>query len=373
MLMKTIRVRCSTPTGLLALGALLMFTACATVAPPQPPSLELPKPPSDLRAVRKGDHVTLTWTDPTVTTDRQKIRHLGATWICRGLMPQLMECGNPVGEVAAPPNPATTRSSNPSIVSSYVDPLRAQLENDNPSAFVTYAVEALNAGRRGAGLSNQVHVPLTHTLPPPPDFAAHITGQGVVLTWTNNAPAASPNSPVHYVYRVYRHPEESPQPILVGEIPARSERSLSLMDSNIEWEKTYEYRAETVTVIAQQSKSEIEVEVEGDDVPEIKVFAHDIFPPAVPSGLQAVASGPGQKSFVDLIWAPVTDVDLEGYNVYRHQESEAPLKLNAAPVKSPAYRDENVMSGKRYFYSVTAVDVRSNESDRSEEASERVP
>jgi len=366
-------MRRSTPMALLALGALLMFAACATVAPPQPPSLDLPKPPSDLRAVRKGDHVTLTWTDPTNTTDRQKIRHPGVTGICRGLVPQLMDCRTPVGEADAPPSPATTPSSKQGVIRSYVDQLPAQLEGDNPSAFVTYAVEVLNSGGRGAGLSNQVHVPLIHTVSPPPDFAAHLTGQGVELTWTNNAPAVNPNSTVHYVYRVYRHPEESTQQILVGEVPAGRERSLSLADSSIEWEKTYEYRAETVTVIAEQNKPEIEIEVEGDDTPQIKVFAHDIFPPAVPSGLQAVASGPGQKPFIDLIWAPVTDVDLEGYNIYRHEEGGAPVKVNAATVKTPAYRDENVISGKRYSYSITAVDVRGNESDRSEEARERVP
>ncbi|MGA8345710.1 MAG: hypothetical protein WB781_27515, partial [Candidatus Sulfotelmatobacter sp.] len=95
---------------------------------------------------------------------------------------------------------------------------------------------------------------------------------------------------VHYIYRVYRRPEGSSQQILAGEIPAGSERSLSLTDSSIEWEKTYEYRAETVTVIAEENK--VEVQIEGDDTPEIKVFAHDVFPPTVPSGLQAVFSGP---------------------------------------------------------------------------------
>lgn len=364
-------MRRSTPTGLLALGALLMVTACATIAPPQPPSLELPKPPSDLRAVRKGDHVTLTWTDPNVTTDRQKIRHLGATRICRVLTTQLMECGTPVGEAAAPPSPTTTRPSDQKIIRSYVDPLPAQIESDSPSAFVTYAVEVLNAAGRGAGLSNQVHVSLARTLPPPQDFAAHVTGDGVVLSWANDVPAASPNSPVRYIYRVYRRPAENPQQILAGEIPAGSERNLSLTDSTIEWEKTYEYRAETVTVVAQENRPE--VEVEGEDTPAIKIFAHDIFPPAVPSGLQAVASGPGQKAFVDLVWAPVTNVDLEGYNVYRHEEGEVPVKLNAEPVKAPAYRDEKAMLGKRYFYSLSAVDVRGNESGRSEEASEMVP
>ena len=321
--------------------------------------------------MRKGDHVTLTWTDPNITTDRQKIRHQGSTRICRGLATQLIECGTPVGEAAAPPNPVPTRSSDQKATRSYVDPLPAQLESDNPSAFLTYAVEVLNSVGRDAGLSNQVQVSLAPTLPPPQDLAAHVTGQGVVLAWTNNIPAASSKSSVHYIYRVYRRPEGSSERILVGEIPAGSERSLSLTDSGIEWEKTYEYRAETVTVVAQENKPE--VVVEGDDTPEIKVFAHDIFPPAIPSGLQAVASGPGQKPFVDLVWAPVTDVDLKGYNVYRHEEGEAPVKLNAAPAKTPAYRDENAVSGKRYFYSVTAVDVRGNESDRSEEANERVP
>ena len=92
-----------------------------------------------------------------------------------------------------------------------------------------------------------------------------------------------------------------------GEALSGSEPTLT--DSRIDWEKTYEYRAETVTLIAQENKPELQIE--GDDTPEVKVFTHDIFPPAVPSGLQAAASGPGQKMFVDLIWAPVTDADLD--------------------------------------------------------------
>jgi hypothetical protein len=282
-----------------------------------------------------------------------------------------MECGTQVGEVAAPPSPATTHSSDQKLTRSYVDLLPAQLETDTPSAFISYAVEVLNTARRGAGLSNQVLVPLAHTLPPPPDFAAHVTAQGIVLTWTNNIPALSPTSPARYVYRAYRRPEGSSEQILVGEIPAGSEQRLSLTDSTIEWEKTYGYRAETVTVIAHENKPT--VEVEGDDTPEIKILAHDVFPPAIPSGLQAVSSGPGQKPFIDLVWAPVTDVDLEGYNVYRHEEGEAPVRVNAEPVKTPAYRDASVISGKRYFYSVSAADVRGNESGQSEEASEMVP
>src|SRR5580692_8034289 len=78
----------------------LILVGCAQTGPPLPPSLELPKPPSDLRAIRKGNTVTLTWTAPVRTTDRQTVRSTGPTRICRGAGP-LPECGTPVDELPA--------------------------------------------------------------------------------------------------------------------------------------------------------------------------------------------------------------------------------------------------------------------------------
>ena len=72
--------------------------------------------------------------------------------------------------------------------------------------------------------------------------------------------------------------------------------------------------------------------------------------------------------------ASVTGSGVEGdYNVYRHEEGTAPVKINSELVKPPTYRDTAVQPGHRYFYSVDAVDVRGNQSARSEEASEVVP
>jgi hypothetical protein len=369
-------MKCSKLKLLLALSALGLFPACATIGPPQAPSLALPKPPSDLRAVRKGNQVTLTWTVPTVTTDRQTVRSVGPTRICRGLEAELKECGTPVGEAVAQIVPAAAKvsasaKSRQKVTESYMDKLPERLESDSASASITYAVEVLNPDGRGAGLSNQVRVSLIRTLPPPGDFRAQVTNQGVVLNWTNELPATNPNAAIHYLYRVYRHQEGAKEQVPAGEVQPGSERSLALTDSSIEWEKTYEYRIETVTVVARADKTELQVE--GEDSPQVKVFADDVFPPAVPSGLQAVFSGPGQQIFIDLVWAPVMDVDLDGYNVYRHEEGAAPVKVNAELVKTPAYRDTSVVAGKTYWYSVSAVDVRGNESARSEEASERVP
>ena len=84
-------------------------------------------------------------------------------------------------------------------------------------------------------------------------------------------------------------------------------------------------------------------------------------------------SGPGQAPFIDLLWAPVTDADLAGYNVYRRENEARAAKINGDLVKTPAFRDTAVTPGKSYAYSVSAVDERGNESPRSEEASETVP
>ena len=72
---------------------------------------------------------------------------------------------------------------------------------------------------------------------------------------------------------------------------------------------------------------ECDVMIDGDDTAEVKIFTHDVFTPAVPSGLQAVFSGPGQEPFIDLIWTPVGDTDLDGYNVYRREVGGAAVYL----------------------------------------------
>jgi hypothetical protein len=351
----------------LALTAALLFTGCANIGPPEAPSLHLAKPPSDLRATRQGDTVTLSWTVPTLTTDRQSIQGFGPTRICRASPPELLkDCGTPVGEASPQPPP---KKSGQKVSASYTDKLPSAMESDDPTSFLSYAVEVLNNEGRAAGLSNQVHVLRVRTLRPPNELTAQVTSQGVVVSWTNTAPTISSEG-LRYVYRVYRRQEGNQQPSRVGDVAAGGERNLTLTDANIEWQKTYDYRVQAVTVIPQDHQPNLEVA--GNDSPKIKVFADDVFPPTVPSGLQAAFSGPGQRLFVDLIWAPNSDVDLAGYNVYRHEEGAEPVKLNRDLVRSPAYRDAQVASGKTYSYSVSAVDQRGNESARSEESSETV-
>jgi hypothetical protein len=193
-----------------------MLVGCATVGPPRPPSLDLPKPPSDLRAARKGEHVVLSWTIPMTTTDRETIRVLGPTQICRG-PGEMKACGAPVGEVSTPIPMAVPPKQRPQ--GSFTDTLPSEFLSDSPDTFITYSVQVLNRERRNAGLSSQVRVPLIRTMPSPQDFGARVSKEGIVLSWSNN-PSAPARGGVKYVYRLYRRLEGSNEAAIVGEAPA---------------------------------------------------------------------------------------------------------------------------------------------------------
>jgi hypothetical protein len=361
--------------------ATAFLAGCGTPGVPLPPSLELPKLVTDLHAVRKADKVYLSWTVPTQTTDGQTVRHLGPVQVCRAIDTVIKECGTVAGTVprssvpqpsSAPAKKAPGKSSNPAtkIQANFVDKLFPELLKQNSTGKIIYAISVQNEDGRSAGLSNQVQVPAAPTLPPPTGFQAQVTADGIVLSWMES-PDGHEFSQLRFAYRVYRREEGSGNATAIGEIPLDASRKAQMVDHGFDWEKTYDYRLTVVTLISAADNSH--AEVEGDDTAEVKVLAHDSFPPAVPSGVEAVASGAGQPPFVDLIWAPNTDADLAGYNIYRHEEAAPPVKINSEVVKSPAFRDTTVVTGKKYFYSVSAVDLRGNESTRSEEASETVP
>src|SRR5207302_11370084 len=71
----------------------LISAGCGTPGAPQPPSLNLAKPVSDLKAVRTGNQVNLIWTVPTETTDGATFRHRGQTKVCRAVdQPRVDQC-----------------------------------------------------------------------------------------------------------------------------------------------------------------------------------------------------------------------------------------------------------------------------------------
>src|SRR5579863_2264157 len=117
----------------LCLLAVSLLAGCGSTGVPLPPSLELARPVSDLRGVRKGNTVYLTWSAPETTTDRHNIRHPGPTEICRALGTAMRDCGVAVGQVPFAKPPAAPKSA-PRPELTFSDHLPASLQTENPTS-----------------------------------------------------------------------------------------------------------------------------------------------------------------------------------------------------------------------------------------------
>lgn len=352
--------------------ALLALTSCGMPGAPLPPSLNLPAPVMNLSAVRTGSYVALSWTMPTKTTDKVLLKGNIIVQICRN------------EASAAHCSVAATQQFAPGSAATFNDTLSTGLSGGSPRVL-TYFVELDNRKNRSAGLSNGAKILAGQAPPPVEDFSAEIRKNGVLLRWS---PAPSESSPVavRLVRRLLTPPAkksgqsplaQAPEPLeqtLIVQPSAQSDRAL---DSDIRFGASYEYRAQRVTRVAIGGSA---LELAGPLSPPVQIDAIDVFPPAAPKGLEAVATAGenGAAPAIDLSWLPNTETDLAGYIVYRAEKDAAGATTNwqrvsAQPVVGPGYHDSSVQPGHIYIYAVTAVDRDGRESPRSPEASDTVP
>jgi hypothetical protein len=350
----------------------LLLAGCGTPGAPQPPSLNLPDPITDLSAFRTGSQVSLTWTMPRRNTDKLPLKTIIPVRVCRReemSEGSIVECAS-VGELQLAPGSD----------GSFTDTLPAQLCGGAPRSL-KYYVELKNRKGRSAGLSNAATVLAGEAPAPVTGLAAEVRKAGVVLRW---APDSSGD--VIRVRRTLLTP--SPAKPHTGPLPGAPEpieqnlliepnatANAQALDKNITLGNTYEYRAQR---LVRESVNGEAIELAGEFSPPIRVQVLDVFPPAVPAGLAAVATAPdsasGVQASIDLSWQPNTEADLAGYEVYRREDSTPWQRISGdQPVVGPAFHDANVLAGHTYRYGVSAVDKGGRESGRSEEAHETVP
>jgi hypothetical protein len=343
------------------------LTGCGVPGAPLPPSTDVPKFVGDLKAVRKGDTVTLTWTTPTETTDGELIRKPGKMLVQRALNGKnITELKfQTIADVPLEPTLKKERGEEATAKDTLTDSLRS-----SGAEFAIYIVLAQGHNGRSVGLPNRTSVPLVANAPPPKKISTQPVPTGIQIKWEEAPPPAN-NTPLQtqYAYKIMRRLQGTNEAVLVKQISA-SNPEKEFIDTGIEWEKNYQYWITPVTLWQSENRKG---EVEGDDSATIDVLAHDSFPPAVPLSLQAVFSAVQPNSFIDLTWSPNTEADLAGYNIYRRTANGPLAKINTELIKTPRYPDPEIQPGEKYFYSVTAVDLRGNESGKSEETSETVP
>jgi hypothetical protein len=246
---------------------------------------------------------------------------------------------------------------------------------------LTYYVELTNRNGRSAGPSNDAQVLAGEAPGPVTGLVAQVRKDGVALHWAPGT-AQEPTSTVIRLHRKLLTPLAARQSGPLAPPPEPVEQSLLVdsgsqsgrtLDKSIRFGQVYEYRAQRVARIAIGKQT---LELAGELSAPIRVEALDIFPPAVPTGLAAVATvgDTGTEPSIDLSWQPATDPDLAGYRVYRREAGAAWRQISPAqPIVPPAYHDVQIQPGHTYSYSVSAIDQGGHESARSAETEETVP
>jgi hypothetical protein len=349
----------------------VLLAGCGTPGAPQPPSLNLPDPITDLSAIRTGSQVSLTWTMPRRNTDKLPLKTIIPTQVCRreDVSSGIVACVA-VGELELAPGSD----------GSFTDTLPTQLSGGAPRAF-NYYVELRNRKGRSAGLSNAATVLAGQAPAPVAGLAAEVRKTGVVLRWVPDSSGdvirlrrtlLTPSPAKPRTGPLPQAPEPIEQNLLIEPNAAPNAQAL---DKNITFGNTYEYRAQR---LVRESVNGAAIELDGELSRPVRVQAIDVFPPTVPGGLAAVATAPdkasGIQASIDLSWQPGTEADLAGYEVYRREDATPWQRISGdQPVVGPAFHDANVLPGHTYRYGVSAVDKGGRESTRSEEAHETVP
>ena len=352
-----------------ALGFLLIFAGCGTPGAPMPPSLKLPAPVGDLAAVRTGNQVSLTWTMPTRNTDKLLLKGNIAVRVCR--KQDEGACAPVAGNLLFAPG----------ADGAFTESLPPALAAGAPRA-IDYFVELTNRNNRSAGPSNAAIVLAGQAPAAVANLTAEVRKEGVVLRWT---PASTATPPADAAIRLHRRlltpqTEGKPKspPGILAPPPEPAEQTLLVepnangraLDKDIRLGETYEYRAQRIIRVTVGSQT---VELAGDLSLPVRIETLDIFPPAVPAGLAAVATT-GTEAAIDLSWQPGTEADLAGYVVYRREGSEGWQRISPAqPVVGPAFHDTRIQPGHSYRYAVSAIDQGGHESARSVETEETVP
>ncbi|HWQ52922.1 MAG TPA: hypothetical protein VN442_04505 [Bryobacteraceae bacterium] len=313
----------------LLIATALLLSGCGYVGEPLPPLLRIPVPVTDLAAVQRGSRIVVQFTVPRLTTEGTVLRNPPQLDLRAGPGPNPFDAGawaahaKPLGE--GPVEGGRAR---------YEVPADAWAGRE-----IVFGVRAVGSSGRDGGWSNFVVVAVVPPPQRPEDVRAEPVAEGVHLAWQGQTG----------LYRVFRRgPGEQ------SFNPAADATQPTWTDTATEYGKTYEYLVQRIVKTATG-------EAESEPSASVRVTPVDRFPPAVPTGLKAVAATTG----IALAWERNGEPDFGGYRVYRAAPG-AELKPIADTGQTPSYTDRTVEAGKVYRYAVSALDASGNESRPSD-------
>jgi len=350
-----------------AIFTLCLLVACAAQGPPQPPRVQAPERVSDLKAAQTGRSIEIMFTLPTLATDGEQLSKPIEVQIFRRVT-------RPGPGQAAPPSAQFSGTASSPWVQLRGDDLLRVVHHQkvvysdslSEQAFVQslgdnlrFEVRSLTRGFRGRPILSELSKPVDVRLLDVPERVEHLephpTKRGLALNWSPPTRTLS-GRPVSAIasYRVYRSESGKPDAFQ----PIGESKPAEFLDTTFRFGLTYFYKVRAV--VKQDAQ-----EAESEDATLGPFTARDVFPPEAPHGLTGLYT----TKAVELIWKASLEPDLAGYRVYRSEGGKPRQKVNQELLPTPIYRDTSIESGRRYFYEVTAVDSKGNESKPSEEVS----
>ncbi len=313
--------------------AFALLASCGYVGEPLPPALNIPEKTGDLAVIEHGDRIVFEFTLPERTTESLPLKGIGEVDLRAGSM------GGRAFDVNAWASEARRipAAGQPGGRVRVEAPARDWIGQE-----VIFGVRVSNPRGRMSDWSNLAVLTIIPPLARPAELQAAPVREGVRIAWRDDQAAPG------LAFRLLRKAPGQEQAEQAARVEARE-----WVDTSTEYGKTYEY---SVQAVAKAGDKEAESEIGGP----VRITPKDTFPPAVPSGLAAIA-GIGT---IELAWDRNTEPDFRAYRVYRSLES-GKFERIADLIEAPSYSDKAVESGRKYRYQVSAVDQAGNESERS--------
>jgi hypothetical protein len=342
----------------LAILAAVCGSQCARVGDPLPPLQLIPRPAVGLQIRQVGAEIHIRFQMPTSNIDDTPVQ------VREVRLFRLIQADNPSSK---PPDAdrmsreslriATLESAQleklPGKESlKLTDSLNA-LRDANPFQSVFYyAVEITGRKNRSVGLSgiNEFR-PLAVSTPVQVRFV--LQPEAVRLEWDAPSVNIDGSSPARVAgYRIYRSLGDSAGfDLPLGVSPAENPW---YEDRDFVFGRTVRY---AVSVMAKDAPV-----VESALSDPIQVEPRDIFPPAIPTQLEAF----GLAEAINLRWDANRESDLKGYWLSRSENpQEIGRRITEKPIEQTSYVDRSAEQRKTYYYRLTAVDQLGNESKPS--------
>ena len=378
------------------------LAACGKKGPPLAPLRLVPAPVADISARRTGTNVTVRFVVPNKnqngpgTIDLDRVEIYAVTVGAGALVPpnrDLMTKERLVGTIAVkpapvedapvlPPNEADKRPA-PGDRAVFVDeltpdkliPIKSPLPEPQPKPAETGVTPSEGSPKPDAAVAQPGALPAVVQVPvPPPDYPVRVYVIRGISTANRPGPPAErvtiplvtvPNPPAavavkpterNYVLDWVTAVAEAGQPAIAFNVYFRGLEDAPLNASPIA-EARFEHgpvkpgEEQCFVVSSVQVVRNVPLESE-PSAPACSTWT-DIYPPAAPKGLEAVAADDG----ISLSWDANTEPDVAGYLILRAEAPGDTLQpLVREPIRQTNYRDTAVQSGVRYVYAIVALD-----------------